>query len=264
MNKRVLFHEQLLRERKRRGWSQEKVAQLLAIDPKTVGRWERDETFPTLQLHSKLCQLFGKSAEDLGLFLEENNIPHESDLSPTSEQESEVSHVPHAPLPEKRLFPPFVHTVERQVTIPSTSQSDLIEERIQTVLRNNAVVDHTQLFGVDTFIEKVKDDLFAPQAGWIISIFGEGGLGKTALAYEIVAHYATAAGFTRVGWVSAKTLQLLPDGALLRYGSAELHWINLVKKLADQLDIALGDNSICVLARRFSMPSSILAQDACR
>jgi hypothetical protein len=118
-----------------------------------------------------------------------------------------------------------------------------IEDRIQGILRNNAVVDHTQLFGVDTFIEKIKDDLSAPQAGWIISLCGEGGLGKTAIAYEAVTRYAASAGFTRVGWVSAKTLQLLPDGVLLRDGSAELHWTSLVKKLADQLHIHLGDNS---------------------
>ena len=31
-----------------------------------------------------------------------------------------------------------------------------IEDRIQGILRNNAVVDHTQLFGVDTYIEKNK------------------------------------------------------------------------------------------------------------
>src|SRR5216683_1515136 len=42
----------------------------------------------------------------------------------------------------------------------------LIEERIQGILRNNAVVDHTQLFGIDTFIEKIKDDLSAPQTAW--------------------------------------------------------------------------------------------------
>ena len=118
-----------------------------------------------------------------------------------------------------------------------------IEEGIQDILRNNAIVDHTQLFGVETFIEKIKDDIFAPQAAWIISLYGEGGLGKTAIAYEAVSRYAAAAGFTRVGWVSAKTLQLLPDGALMRDGSAELHWSNLVKKLADQLNIQLGDNS---------------------
>ena len=119
----------------------------------------------------------------------------------------------------------------------------LIEERIQDILRNNAVVDHTQLFGVDTVLEKIKDDISAPQAAWVISLCGEGGLGKTAIAYEAVTRYAASAGFTRVGWVSAKTLQLLPDGVLLRDGSAELHWSNLVKKLADQLEIQLGDNS---------------------
>jgi predicted transcriptional regulator len=119
----------------------------------------------------------------------------------------------------------------------------LIEERIRRILRNNAVVDHTQLFGVDTFIEKIKDDIFALQGAWIISLCGEGGLGKTAITYEAVVRYAALAGFTRVGWVSAKTLQLLPDGVLLRDGSAELHWSSLVKKLADQLDIRLGDNS---------------------
>ena len=119
----------------------------------------------------------------------------------------------------------------------------LIEDRIQGILRNNAVVDHTQLFGVDTFIEKIKDAISAPQAAWMISLCGEGGLGKTAIAYEAVTRYAAAAGFTRVGWVSAKTLWLLPDGELLRDGSGELHWSNLVKKLADQLDIHLGDNS---------------------
>ncbi len=119
----------------------------------------------------------------------------------------------------------------------------LIEERIQRILHNNAVVDHTQLFGIDALIEKIKDDLFAPQAAWLISLCGEGGLGKTAIAYEAVARYAASAGFTKVGWVSAKTLQLLPDGVLLRDGSAELYWGNLLKKLANQLDIDLGENS---------------------
>lgn len=127
--------------------------------------------------------------------------------------------------------------------VTRTGQSAFIEERIQDVLRNNAVVDHTQLFGVDAFIEKIKDDISAPQAAWIISLCGEGGLGKTAIAYEAVSRYAASAGFMRVGWVSAKTLQMLPDGILLRAGSAELHWGNLLKKLADQLGIHLGENS---------------------
>jgi len=243
MNRPVVFYEQLLRERRRRGWSQEKVAKLLGIDPKTVGRWERNETFPTLQLHSELCRIFGKSAEELGLVPDESNVPGAPGLRSSQEQEPEVSPDPHPSSPGERLLLPFARAVQRQVTVSSPSQTARIEERIQGILRSNAVVDHTQLFGADTFIKKIKDDISTLQASWVISLCGEGGLGKTAIAYEAVARYAAAAGFTRIGWVSAKTLQLLPDGALLRDGSTELHWSNLVKKLADQLEIHLGDNS---------------------
>lgn len=243
MNRPVLFYEQLLRERKRRGWSQEKVAQLLGIDPKTVGRWERNENFPTIQLHEELCRIFGKSAEELGLFSDESTLLPALDLPPAPEQQLEGSSDLQLSYPEKRLFSPWMPSVQHQLPITSPSPTARIEERIQALLRNNAVVDHRRLFGVDILLEKIKEDLLAPQAAWVISLCGEGGLGKTAIAYEAVARYAVAAQFTRVGWVSAKTLQLLPNGALLRYGEAELHWSSLVKKLADQLDIPLGDNS---------------------
>lgn len=242
MNRRVLFSEQLIRERKRRGWSQVELAKRLNIDQKTVGRWERNETLPTLQLQGDLTRLLGKSAEELGLLPEENPVVSQSDVLPSSKQQADILVTSFPTFPGKGLFPSLMRTMQGQVNVPSPQQA-VIEARIQDTLRNNAVVDHTQLFGVDALIEQVKNDVFAPQAGWIISLFGGGGLGKTALAYEIVARYAVTAGFTRVGWVSAKALQILPDGELLRFGSAELHWINLVKKLADQLEIALSDNS---------------------
>lgn len=244
MNQQVPFHVQLIRERKRRGWSQEAIAKRLGIDPKTVGRWERKESLPTLKLQEELCRLFGKSAEELGLLPPDSNVVSHVDIQQlTTEPQTDRSIGSSPSSPGRRLFPSLIRAMQGQASGPSQPQNSNIEARIQTILRNNAVVDHMQLFGVDTFLEKVKNDLFAAQAGWIISLFGEGGLGKTALAYEVVARYAMAAGFTRVGWVSAKTLQLLPDGELLRYGSAELHWIYLVKKLADQLEIQLGDNS---------------------
>ena len=243
MNRPVLFHEQLLRERKRRGWSQEKVAQLLGIDPKTVGRWERNENFPTIQLHGELCRIFGKSAEELGLVPDESSVSGASVIPSAQEQRPEGFSDPQPSSPGKELFSPLVHSVQHQFAVTLPSQAVRRGEDIQALLRNNAVVDHTHLFGVDALLEKIKEDLFAPQAAWMISLCGEGGLGKTAIAYETVARYAAVAEFTRIGWVSAKTLQLLPDGALLRYGGAKLHWNSLVKKLADQLGIVLGDNS---------------------
>ncbi len=65
---RLPFHEQLLRERKRRGWSQDDLADKVETDTKTIGRWENGISLPRPYSRQKLCELFGKDAEELGLF----------------------------------------------------------------------------------------------------------------------------------------------------------------------------------------------------
>ncbi len=68
MNGRVPFHEQLLRERKRRGWSQDDLAEKVGTDSKTISRWESGNSLPRPYSRQKLSELFGKDAEELGLF----------------------------------------------------------------------------------------------------------------------------------------------------------------------------------------------------
>jgi transcriptional regulator with XRE-family HTH domain len=66
---KMLPNEQLRRERQRRGWSREYVAEQIGVaDPKTIGRWERGVAFPSSFFLQKLCNLFGMLAQDLGLF----------------------------------------------------------------------------------------------------------------------------------------------------------------------------------------------------
>src|SRR5258707_12604761 len=66
---KMLPNEQLRRERQRRGWSREYVAEQIGIaDPKTIGRWERGVAFPSPYSLQKLCTFFGMLAQDLGLF----------------------------------------------------------------------------------------------------------------------------------------------------------------------------------------------------
>jgi hypothetical protein len=132
---------------------------------------------------------------------------------------------------------------ETGIPVDDTSIPSSIDQRIKTILAENALVDHTQLFGVEEFIKDVGVLLSASSGSWLMSLFGEGGLGKTALAYEVVSRYSLAAGFTRVAWVSAKSLHLSLDGMLLRNSSAEFRWASLIKKMADQLGIALGYNA---------------------
>jgi predicted ATPase/transcriptional regulator with XRE-family HTH domain len=61
-------NNRLKEERERRGLAHKDVAELIDLpDPHTVGRWERGESFPQPHYRQKLCQLFGKNAEELGL-----------------------------------------------------------------------------------------------------------------------------------------------------------------------------------------------------
>src|SRR5437660_12662732 len=70
----MLPNEQLRRERQRRGWSREYVAEQIGIaDVKTIGRWERGVAFPRAYFLQKLCALFGMLAQDLGLYQEDSN-----------------------------------------------------------------------------------------------------------------------------------------------------------------------------------------------
>ncbi|WP_084657967.1 helix-turn-helix domain-containing protein [Thermogemmatispora onikobensis] len=64
---RITFHQQLRRERQRRGWSQEDLAERIGSDKKTVQRWEAGEGLPRPSLLRKLCEVLEKSPEELGL-----------------------------------------------------------------------------------------------------------------------------------------------------------------------------------------------------
>jgi transcriptional regulator with XRE-family HTH domain/DNA polymerase III delta prime subunit len=78
----------LRQERELRGWSRSYIAEQVEVDLGTVGRWERGERLPHPHYRQKLCDLFGKSAQELGLLpegvdeLDEN--ADELDLSPQS------------------------------------------------------------------------------------------------------------------------------------------------------------------------------------
>ena len=59
--------ERLSAERLRRRWTQQEVAEQLGTTPGNVSRWERGLTSPGPYFRRKLCELFGRSAHELGL-----------------------------------------------------------------------------------------------------------------------------------------------------------------------------------------------------
>ncbi|GER81649.1 hypothetical protein KTAU_02870 [Thermogemmatispora aurantia] len=74
-------NRRLRQARELRGWSQAKVAEQIGTDATTVSRWERGLFSPTPYFREKLCQLFGKNAEELGLLDSGKEQPGGSDVT---------------------------------------------------------------------------------------------------------------------------------------------------------------------------------------
>jgi len=67
----------LIEERLRHHWTQQEVADQIGTTSTNYSRWERGVTSPGSHFRSQLCDLFGKSARELGLLQEELEIPEE-------------------------------------------------------------------------------------------------------------------------------------------------------------------------------------------
>src|SRR5581483_678200 len=71
----------LKRHRQLRGFSQKKLGELIGADQNAISRWERGERETSPYYQEKLCDLFGKTAEELG-FLDTTKAMAESAVPP--------------------------------------------------------------------------------------------------------------------------------------------------------------------------------------
>ncbi|WP_117212089.1 ATP-binding protein [Allorhizocola rhizosphaerae] len=121
---------------------------------------------------------------------------------------------------------------------PGTGQDDLDShlEELQFAI----AVDHDRLFGVEDELQQLGRLLANPHGDWIISILGEAGVGKTALAYDLVMRFARQAGFRRVAAVSAKFSYLDQAGRLQSdRGKVSIDWRDLLVELAGRLRLRM-------------------------
>src|SRR5262249_21182662 len=72
----------LRQERIRRNWRQQDLADQLGTTVATVKRWEQGSHLPGPYFRVKLCDLFGKSAEELGLLPDASPSPTTEDGTP--------------------------------------------------------------------------------------------------------------------------------------------------------------------------------------
>jgi transcriptional regulator with XRE-family HTH domain len=114
-------NERLKRARESRGWSQADVAAAVGTDEKSVGRWERGEHNPTPYYRKKLCELYNKSAEELG-FLKNEAPVLPSDALPVEQEQ----------LAPSSLYDPAIPPLpnQRRGLVGRQSLLDLLAEQL--------------------------------------------------------------------------------------------------------------------------------------
>ncbi len=181
----MLPNEQLRRERQRRGWSREYVAEQIGLaDAKTIGRWERGVAFPSSYFLQKLCTLFGMLAQDLGLYQQKSdNFSASRQLLADQDNVFSLSTPP--------LYDPAI-------PLPLTGIGDLV--------------------GRHELLDLLKRRLCTTNRPTLLALDGLPGVGKTALAIELTFDYAVQRHFSDgVLWVELGPGPDVP-GLLRRWG----------------------------------------------
>lgn len=61
----MIFGEKIKSERKRRGWSQEELAEKLYVSRQSVSKWENGQHYPSIETIIKTSDLFGITIDEL-------------------------------------------------------------------------------------------------------------------------------------------------------------------------------------------------------
>lgn len=168
------FAKQLRQERGLHAWSQEQLAEMVGTTAPNVSRWERGVTLPSLYFRQKLCELFGKTAEELGV------LEGANDSNAQAPDQAGEAAPPSVPPGASSLFWNLPH-----------QRNPLFTGREEALLL-------------------LHQALNAGEAGALTqaqAISGLGGIGKTALAMEYAYRYSDE--YRSIFWVRGEISDVL-------------------------------------------------------
>lgn len=199
---RKVPNERLKHERERRCWSQSEVAARIKTDAFTVSRWESGITFPSITFRRRLCKLFDKSAEELGLLPPEEQSdekhPTITPLNRGARFDQSMLHDPAIPSPLPR-------------TVGLVGRHEMVDHLCQQLHANASVALHGLPGSGKTAIvvELAHDsrilDTFQDGILWV-------GLGREVNPIGLLGHWgtllkvassATTAAATTQAWITA-------------------------------------------------------------
>jgi transcriptional regulator with XRE-family HTH domain len=170
------FAQHLKQERELHLWSQEQVAEMIGTTAPSVSRWEHGNTFPGLHFRQKLCELFAKSAEELGFLQDVTSGGNQGLLSQFKDEQP-------PPLPVPMVCARIWYVPYRKN--PFFTGREEVLEYMHKML-------HT---GSTSALEQVQ------------ALSGLGGIGKTQTAAEYAHRYRNE--YQAVLWVQAETRDVL-------------------------------------------------------
>jgi transcriptional regulator with XRE-family HTH domain len=177
-------NDQLRQERIRHNWRQQDLADQLGTTAVTVRRWERGSQQPSAYFRIKLCALFGKSSEELGLGAV-NPLPSPSPKRDVSEE---------IPMSSSPTDNPALWTVPYRRNLYFTGRDELItllDQHLSGARSGEVTTTH-------------RAALTQPQA-----IKGLGGIGKTQIAVEYAYRAREQEQYIHTFWINAASQEAL-------------------------------------------------------
>ncbi len=206
-------------ERRKRGWTQAKVAEAVGVDAKTVGRWERGKAIPYPYYREQLCILFGKNAEQLGLLYGDNAF-------------------------EEAVF------LGVQSSVPDVAvQAPLLVDPIIPQILESA----DSLVGRDSLLMQIKERLFAGDSLALTAVDSLPGIGKTTLAAilatdpQVQAHFCDGILWAGLGLRPNVLGHLVRWGKLLGIIPSQVKAINSRQAWSQALQAAIGTRRMLLI-----------------
>jgi tetratricopeptide (TPR) repeat protein/transcriptional regulator with XRE-family HTH domain len=177
-------NDRLRQERIGHNWRQQDLADQLGTAALTVRRWERGSQHPSAYFRVKLCALFGKSAEELGLV-------EETLLLPTTPEREALGEILMRSSPAEK---PALWTVPYRRNPYFTGRDDLLR-LLDQHLEATSQGEPTTLY---------RATLTQPHA-----MKGLGGIGKTQIAVEYAYRAREHRQYTHTLWINAASQEAI-------------------------------------------------------
>jgi tetratricopeptide (TPR) repeat protein/transcriptional regulator with XRE-family HTH domain len=182
----IAWKDRLRQERIQHNWRQQDLADQLGTTVATIQRWERGSHQPSAYFRSKLCTLFGKSAEEFGVV----HVP----APPVSAPDSQETVTEAASALPSLIDPPGLWTIPYLRNLHFTGRDDLLK-----FLSQQFALEHPS--EMTTMRHAV---LSQPQA-----VKGLGGIGKTQIAVEYAYRARKQGRYTHFLWINAASSETI-------------------------------------------------------